>query len=233
MAHVDTLTLKGENNIGLLIYANDKFALVPKTTEKKDIEKIQDILKVPCYKVSIAGTPLIGVFLVGTNEKILVPEIIFDKELEELKKIGKEHDTEILVFNTELTCLGNNILISGNKALVNPDYREEEIKKLEKVLGIKAEAVTIADVEIIGATAVINHNKKRALVHREALTKDLELIEKTFSVKAETGSVNMGSPYVKSGIVCNKNGFLMGAESGGPEITNADEVLGYLGGNDE
>lgn len=233
MAHVDTLTLKGENNIGLLIYANDKFALVPKSTEEKDIAKIKDILKVPCYKVSIAGTPLIGVFLAGTNNKILVPEIIFTKELDELKKIGKEHDTEFIVFETELTCLGNNILISNNKALINPDYPENEIKKLEKLLGLKVTPTMIADVEIVGAAVVINHNKKRALVHREALTKDLKLIEKTFSVKAETGSVNMGSPYIKSGIVCNKNGFLMGTESGGPEITNADEVLGFLGDNDE
>ena len=100
------------------------------------------------------------------------------------------------------------------------------MKKVLNLEDIKAEM--IADIEIIGATTVINNDQKRALVHRDVSEKDIKLIEKTFGIKADTGTVNMGSPYIKSGIVCNKNGFLMGTESGGPEITNADEVLGYL-----
>jgi translation initiation factor 6 len=229
MAHVDSIDIKGETNIGLMIYANDKFALIPRTIDEKTIKIIEDILKVSTYQVSIAGTPLMGVFLNGTENKILVPEIIFDKELEELQKIGKEHNVEFIKFKSELTCLGNNILISNGKAIANPDYTDKELENLQKLLNIEVTTATIAEIEIVGATVIINHNEKKALVHREASNKDIELIEKTFEVKTETGSVNMGSPYVKSGIVCNKNGFLIGNESGGPEITNADEVLGYLG----
>lgn len=231
MAHVDSIDIKGEVNIGLMIYANDKFALVPKMIDQKTIKIIKDILKVPCYKVSVAGTPLIGVFLNGTADKILVPEITFDKELEELHKIGKEHGVKFIKFESELTCLGNNMLISNEKALLNPDYNKDEVKEVEKLLKIKAKTAIIAEIEIVGATVVINHNKKKALVHREASDKDIKLIEKTFEVKVETGSVNMGSPYIKSGIVCNKNGFLIGTESGGPEITNADQGLGFISYN--
>ncbi len=228
MAHVEALRINGEANIGLMIYANDKFALVGKSTDEKTIKIIKDILKVPCYKVSIAGTHLIGVFLNGTETDVLVPEIIYDKELEELNKIGKEHDVKFHVLNSELTCLGNNILIGSETAILNPDYTEEECKKVEELLGLKIIQALIADIEIIGATAVINYDKKRALVHRDASDSDIELLKTELKVEIETGSVNMGSPYVKSGIVCNKNGFLIGSESGGPEITNADEVLGFL-----
>ena len=38
----------------------------------------------------------------------------------------------------------------------------------------------------------------------------------------------MGSPYVSSGILTNKNGFVIGSMSGGPEIDNADKALGFL-----
>jgi translation initiation factor 6 len=228
MAHVDSIDIKGEVNIGLMIYANDKFALVPRITDEKTIKIITDILQVPCYKVSIAGTPLVGVFLNGTSKKILVPEIIFDKELKELEAIGKEHGVEFLKFESELTCLGNNMLISDEKALLNPDYTEEEVKRVEKLLGVKAQTTMIAEIEIVGAAAIINYDKKKALVHREASDKDIKLIEKTFEVEVETGSINMGSPYIKSGIVCNKNGFLAGLESGGPEINNADQALGFI-----
>jgi translation initiation factor 6 len=228
MAHVETMNIKGETNIGLMIYVNNKFALIPKICDEETTKKIEEILKVPCYKISIAGTPLIGVFLNGTKDKILVPEIIYDKELENLLKIGKKHNIEIIKFKTELTCLGNNILISKNKAILNPDYNPEEQKFVAEKLNIEVKTGKIANIEIVGATIVINENKNKALIHREASKKDISLVEKTFDVEVETGSVNMGSPYIKSGIICNKNGFLVGSDSGGPEIVNADQALGFI-----
>jgi len=228
MAHVESMNIRGEVNIGLMVYANDKFALIPKSIDETEVSTITEILKVPCYKVSIAGTPLIGVFLNGTEDKILVPEIIFDKELKELEIIGKKHGVEFLKFESELTCFGNNMLIANGKAIINPDYKKNELTKLKELLNIDVQTGMIADIEIVGAAVVINKDKNKALIHREASNEDIEFIEKTFDVKADTGSVNMGSPYIKSGVVCNKNGFIIGSESGGPEITNADEILGFI-----
>jgi len=229
MGHVDTISIIGDSNIGLMIYANDKFALIPKITSEKEEKIIKDVLKVPVYKVNIAGTSLAGVFLNGTNSDILVPEIIFDKELAELNKIGKKHDVNFHVFKSELTCIGNNTLISNNVAIINIDYSDKEMKTIKELLKLdNVIKATIADIEIVGASTVINQSKSTALVHREASQEDINLIEKTFGVKADTGSINMGSPYIKSGLVCNSNGFLVGVESGGPEILNADEVLGFL-----
>ena len=48
------------------------------------------------------------------------------------------------------------------------------------------------------------------------------------NVKVAKGSVNFGSPFISSGLICNKNGFIIGDISGGPEIQNADEALGFL-----
>ena len=39
----------------------------------------------------------------------------------------------------------------------------------------------------------------------------------------------MGVPFIGSGIVCNNHGFIIGDASGGPEIVNADEALGFIG----
>jgi translation initiation factor 6 len=70
--------------------------------------------------------------------------------------------------------------------------------------------------------------KKKSLMSNDFDREDQKLIEKTFDVVATPGSVNMGSPYVRAGIICNGNGFIVGSNSGGPEITNADEALGFL-----
>ena len=44
---------------------------------------------------------------------------------------------------------------------MNPDYKEQQIKKLEKLLNINAKPTRSADKELTGAAAVITHNKKK------------------------------------------------------------------------
>ena len=39
----------------------------------------------------------------------------------------------------------------------------------------------------------------------------------------------MGVPFIGSGILANSHGFVIGDASGGPEIVNADEALGFIG----
>ena len=46
--------------------------------------------------------------------------------------------------------------------------------------------------------------------------------------KCDSGSVNMGNPYVKAGIITNSNGFLIGNQSSGFEQSFVDEALGFL-----
>ena len=84
----------------------------------------------------------------------------------------------------------------------------------------------IADLPTLGALAV--HNKTGCLLHRDAEDFEIELIEKTLGVSATVGTVNFGSPYIRSGLVANSKGFIIGALSGGPEIQNADRTLGFI-----
>src|SRR3989344_6944995 len=99
--HGITTNYQGNPNMGVFCYANDKYCLVPLGFEEHLKKKFEEILKVPVHEMRAAGTSLLGVFFAGNDDCLLVPEIMFDSELAELKRLGINHK----VIKTELTAL--------------------------------------------------------------------------------------------------------------------------------
>ncbi|MBD3313812.1 translation initiation factor IF-6 [Candidatus Woesearchaeota archaeon] len=224
MAHIATTNFYGNPNIGLYAFATDDYCFVGYDFKKSIRKQIEDILKVPVHSITIAGTPMVGVFAAGNKNCLLVPSIAFEEELEALDKLNIKYK----VIETKLTALGNNILCNDNGCIVNPDFSDREKKLIKEALEVGTVTGRIADVKTVGSCAIAN--KTHCLVHRDAEKKELALITKTLNAESDTGTVNMANPYVKSGIICNSNGILVGDASGGPEVNNADHVLGYLDG---
>ena len=220
--HVLKTDFNGNVNVGLYVYATDKYCLVGRDVPKELVHTIEKTLKVPVHKISIAGTGLLGVFLSGNPNCLLVPGIVFESELKTLDKLKIKYE----VIDTKLTALGNNILCNDKGGLINSDFGEKEKKIIKKVMDVPVKTAKIADLSTVGALVVFN--KKGCLVHRDAEDFEIEMIEKTLGVEATIGTVNFGSPYIKSGLVANSKGFIIGDLSGGPEIQNADMALGFL-----
>lgn len=218
------MSFNNNPNVGLYGFVTEKFALVGREVSKDAIKELERILKVPVHSISIAGTSFIGVFIVGNTKKILVPSITFESELKVLDKLKIKYE----VFETDLTCLGNNIALNEHGAFVNPDFSDQEIKKLENIFKVPVKRINIADSETPGACMVIN--KDKALIHRDISKEDTKLVEKTLKVKTVSGTINMGVPQVKSGILCNGKGMIIGTISGPAEIMNAEEGLGFIEG---
>ncbi len=220
--HVATSSVNGNPSVGLYAYATDEYCILG--PEAGDLEPlISKVLKVPVIVTTIAGTSMCGVFLAGNNNRLLVPEIIFDNELELLKSKG----LSISMFRTKHTALGNTIVSNDKGAFVGPMYSESEISFLQEELGVPVTQGRIADIEVVGSC--VAQNKRGALIHRDASLFEQDMIADTLKLTAvDVGSVNLGVPYVKSGIIANAQGFIIGDLSGGPEITHADQAMGFL-----
>ena len=152
----------------------------------------------------------------------MLPDIVFDNELKVLKK----HKIKYKIIDTKHTALGNNILCNDEGCILSKEFEKKEITKIEKALKVKAVKSTINDLDIVGALAVLSKNE--CLVHEDIKKEEANVIKKVLNIKYGTGTINMGSPFIKSGIIANRNGFLVSKNSGGPEIANADKVLGFL-----
>jgi translation initiation factor 6 len=221
--HVIVTNFNSNPNVGLYMYATDKYCLVGSDVPEELDADISEVLDVPIIRLNIAGTSLLGVFLSGNKNCLLVPGIILDNE----RAILDKHKIKYKIVDTKLTCLGNNIICNDKGCVVSSEYGEKEIKLFKDALKVEVVKAKIAQLHTLGSLAV--HTKKGILCHHEILEEEAELLNKILKVEIFTGTVNMGVPFIGSGILCNNKGFIIGDASGGPEIVNADEALGFIG----
>jgi translation initiation factor 6 len=220
--HVLKTDFNGNPNVGLYAYCTNRYCLLGTEVSSEKAKMLSEVLKVPVHQMSICGTSLLGVFLAGNSRMLLVPDISFENELKTLDSLGIKYAK----IHTNMTALGNNILCNDRGCIVNPDFSAQEKKKIGEALGLDVAAFRIAGLDVVGGIAAMN--SKGCLIHRDISREEQKKAEKALGVKCHPSSVNMGSPHIHSGIICNDNGFAIGELSGGPEMVNADEVLGFL-----
>jgi translation initiation factor 6 len=225
--HILKTSYQGNPNIGLFGWANDKVCLVGHGFKDKVVSKIKKVLDVPIHKVSLCNTDLIGVFCIGNNEALVIPDTALDHEIKELKEICKKYDMALEIVSTTLNALGNNICCNDLGALVNPDYSASVKKQLRQVLRVNLKPGTIALHGIPGSLCVLRGDY--AIVSSNILEKEEDKLKELFGVdKITHATVNFGSPNLGAGILCNKNGFVVGDMSSGVEMTGIDEGLGFI-----
>lgn len=219
--NVDLATFDGNPNIGLYLFATNDYCLAPESISDKLLHKVEKVLDVPVIKLNLAGTPLLGVFLSGDSEQLLVPSIIFDKEQE----ILRSNNINFKVFDTELTALGNNIIFSKDALLINHDYDINSRKKLRELTGKNIISEEFGDVKTIGSAIIVRG--KRAVIS-PLLERYKQLIKDLLKLDAiEVSSVNFGNPYVSSGLVANDKGLLIGEKTTGLESMKIEQALGF------
>ena len=221
MSHIYRTAFHQNSNVGLYGFANNKLAIVSPYVATRTQKKMEEILGVPVISTNICGTALVGIFVAGNDNGLIVPNMIQEHELELLRK-----HIPVTVIDTKFTALGNIVLCNNKAALISPDL-EDKKSEIKKALGVKRiEVRMIEEVETVGALATMTET--HCLLSSMAPEEDEEYIANLFEVAVTRGTVNLGSPYVKSGLIVNNNGFVVGKQSGGPETVMIDRALGFL-----
>lgn len=223
--HVMKTTLNSDPNIGLYGLATDRFAIISDPTA--DIDEIATVLGVPVFVQKMLRTELTGIFLAANSNAVIVPDIIEARELDNLKKEIKKISKDITVktIDTQHTVLGNLIICNDKAAMISPllEMHKDEISDALKVPVCISQ---LMDLSIIGSLCISTNKGFLVNIHTEK--EDFELIQKNLKVEGDIGTVNFGSSFIRSGIIANSNGYLIGNQTTGPEITRIDESLGFL-----
>jgi translation initiation factor 6 len=220
--HVLKTNFNGNPNVGLYAYCSNEYCLLGKGIPDAKAKEIGEVLQVPVHQITMCGTSLVGVFVAGNSKTLLVPEIAFDYELKSLDKLGVKYS----VVQARLTALGNNLLCNDNGCLANPDFSADQKKRIRQALGTGLKPGTIAGLGTVGSLGVMN--SRCCIVHRDITLAERKKTEELLGLRCEPSTINMGSPHIRSGLICNDNGFIVGDSSGGPEIVNAEQELGFL-----
>ncbi len=221
---ISMMDFEGNPNIGIYMFANNKFCLIgPEISEKKQKE-IEKTLGVPVYNLTVLGTELIGIFVNGNDEYLFIPQM-YDYELKEFDKIAKRHNIKIITLSDIQNTYGNNICIGDEEMLINPNYSKRFENEIKTQTNNKFKIIRIKNTNFnsIGSTCIfLNNHYFLSQEYQENEVK--EILDKI----AGLGTVNSGSNYMSSGVVGNKYGIILGSMCSTIEIQNIVENLDYL-----
>lgn len=208
----------GDPNIGLYSFATDNYCLLGLELKKNILNKMKKTLNVKISTTTVAGTELMGIFVAGNKNGILLPKIMEKNELLNFKKFKINFE----IIKSKYTALGNLILCNDKGCLISSKLKKHK-KQIEDILDCEVETGIVAGTEIIGSAA--RASNIGCLCHRDTTEKEIKLIEDLLKVKADVGTINYGTPFIKAGVIVNSNGVIFSEQSTGPEIGRIDEVF--------
>jgi translation initiation factor 6 len=200
-------------NIGVYISVNDNFVFLPMGFAETKAEKLGEYLDAKPLYTSVANTRLLGALMIGNNNGILLPTTAYAEEYDFLKK---ETGLNVGVLDSKYTALGNVICANDKGAIVSPWLSKDDVQTIEQTLAIEVVQKRVAGMNQVGAVMVANNSG--AVIHPEADEEDMKMFANTLGVKIEHATINNGIPFVKSGILANNHGVVVGTLTTGPEI---------------
>jgi len=208
-------------NIGVFAKANDRFAIVPANCQAKFSRQLHETLDVDVFHTDISGTSLVGAFVSMNNNGVMLTQHTYE---DEIKKITS--DIKIGLLEDRLTALGNLIIVNDNGAVVNKGFDRRSIEVMEDTFDCEVVTGEIGGFRTIGSVGMATN--KGAILHPMAKEEELKLVEEILKVPVDIGTVNRGVGFVRTGIIANTKGVILGDETTGPEITRIEDALGLL-----
>ena len=203
--------------------ANEKIVLIPIMVPLKKAQEYADWLKTKLLHTSIGNSVLGGALVCANSNGMLLPNFVRQEELTQIKSV---FDGNITIMETKKTAYGNLVLASDKGAVVDPRFKENEIKLISDALGVEAVPTEIAGLPYVGSLATATN--KGVLAHPLLKDEERKILESVFKVPVDVGTINCGVPYVGTGLLANSHAAVAGSMTTGPEmfiIGNALDVV--------
>ncbi len=206
-------SIVGSASIGVYSLATENIVIIPRIVPKQKAQEFADWLKVKLAYTAISGSVLSGALVCANSNGMLLPSTIKEEEIILLKTV---FEGNITIMETKKTAYGNLVLANDKGAVVDPRFKENEIKKISEALGVEAVPTEIAGLPYVGALAVATN--KGVLAHPLLKDEERKILEKVFKVPIDVGTVNCGIPYVGTGLIANSHAAVAGSMTTGPEM---------------
>ncbi|MFN3527571.1 MAG: hypothetical protein ACK4YO_00515, partial [Candidatus Altarchaeaceae archaeon] len=189
------ISVEGDPFIGLYGILTDKYAILS--------ENFSDIkLNVPILKTKIYDMNFIEIFCVGNSKGLIVSDFITKDERKKIENFCNENGINFGIIENKYNAIGNLISCNDKGCVISEKISEENIGKISEILDIECKKVKIKDHDEIGSMLVVTNNG--FLAHPDA-ENYIDELKEIFKVDGNVGTVNMGFPYVKLGILANSS----------------------------
>lgn len=221
-ANVHLIDIYGTPHVGLFAAASEKLFIVPSGLPEKKIELMSRVLGAVAVQTYISGSILIGPLLCINSNGVVLPKTTLDEEVSTIKTCYP--NLNIHIYRGKETAMGNLISANDNCAILSTEIAREEKKNIADTLGVEVLATTIAGRKHVGSICLLTN--RGGLIHIEASDEEVRTIEEYSKVSIMRATVNNGNLFVKSGILANGKGALIGRRTIGPELMTISSALG-------
>jgi len=213
----------GSASIGVYSLATESIVMIPRMVPQQKAREFADWLQVKLAYTSISGSVLAGALACANSNGMLLPNSIREEELSQIRSV---FDGNITIMETKKTAYGNLVLANDKGAVVDPRFKDADLKKIADTLGVEVFPGEIAGLPYVGSLAVATN--KGVLAHPLLKEEERKVLEQAFKVPIDVGTINCGIPYVGTGLIGNSHAAVAGSMTTGPEmfiIGNALDVV--------
>ena len=219
---ISKTTILGNSSLGIFALSTEKYALVPFGIKENNLKTISETLDIDVIQTTISNSVLVGTLAAGNSNNVLVPHNVGEKEFKTLEDSLPE-DVEVIEVKSNLTALGNLMVMNDKGAIISDMFEKEAQKQLKDVLNGEVIVGNLLGSPLIGS--IVMSTNQGALVHPLLSEEEIKEISKVLKVKTDVCTINRGIPYPRVGILANNKGAVIGSDSTGPESMRIFEVL--------
>ena len=207
----------GNPFLGLYISTNNQFTFVPRDTPDSLVSKIKETLDTDVVKTAIYNSNLIGLFSAMNDKVLVLPDVAYNDEV----NILSEYFDEIISLSGS-TAVGNLITMNDNRMVVSPIIGDSSIQHMSD-FGMDIYVTKIGNMDVTGSLALLTDHGY--LFGSVISDKELNDLSAFLGTDGAVTTVNYGIPMVKSGVVANNSGALVGSLTTPFEMGRIDEGL--------
>ena len=216
-----TTTLAGDPNIGVFSRVLGNIAIIPPESPEDYKQALIRALNVELVETTVQGSTIIGSLVAGNSRGIVMSGLATDNEIAILKKYRK-----ILLLKDSMNAAGNIIMANDTFAAVHEDMPSELAHEIGEFLEVEVIHLTLGGVKTVGMAGVATN--KGIIVHPRATPHQIARLEEVAKIPVGTGTINMGSALVGTGLLVNETGYIAGNATSGFELGRIEDVFGFL-----
>jgi len=216
-----TITFDGDPNIGVFARVLGDIAIIPPESPAEFREAVRQALDVEIISTTIQGSAIIGSLVSGNSRGIIVSGLATEDEIAQFSDYR-----EVMRLTDTMNAAGNVILANDTFAAVHPEMPSDLVKEIGEFLKVEVITLTLGSIKTIGMAGVATN--KGVIVHPRATAQEIGRLEAVAKVPVGTGTINMGSGLIGTGILVNERGYIAGNATSGFELGRIEDVFGFL-----
>jgi translation initiation factor 6 len=220
---IRTLAYEGDTHIGIFTRVLEDIAVVPPEASADYCAALKEALDVTLVKTLVQGSSIIGSLVSGNSRGAIVSGLALPDEIRAI-----EEYREVMLLEGSMNAAGNVILANDQMAAVHPEMDNATMEQIHSVLGVPVIRLTLSGIKTVGMAGYATN--RGILVHARSAGRELATLESTTDLPVGTGTINMGSGLVGTGLLANSKGYLAGIATSGFEIGRIADVFGFVEG---